>query len=92
MNNFYLLNKGRELRLEIIRVVIQWFIGCVQMVVCAICAYTMHVQPAKVLIRPAVQQVKQRTPGRYGDFGGVGLHLAAIAGVSVGDVVEVELL
>ena len=52
----------------------------------------MHIQPSEVLIRPAVQQVKQRTPGRDRDFGGVGLHLAAIAGVSVGDVVEVELL
>ena len=80
-----------DLRLKVVRVLVQRFIGCIQMVVGAVCADAMHVQPAEVLIHPGVEQLQQSLPGRHRDLGGVWGDLAALAGVCACNVVQIQL-
>nr|DAJ97915.1 MAG TPA: hypothetical protein [Caudoviricetes sp.] len=79
------------LRLEVVCVLVQRFIGCIQMVVGAVRADTMHIKTAEVLIHPGVEQLQKSLPGRHRDLGGVGGDLAALAGVCACNVVQIQL-
>ena len=84
-------DKRLDLSLKVVRVLVQRFIGCIQMVVGAVRAHAMHVQTAEVLIHPGVEQLQKSLPGSHGNLGGVGSDFAALAGVCACNVVQIQL-
>ena len=90
----HLSHKLGDLLLKVPGILVQRLIGGFQMVVGAVCAHTMHVQTAEILIQGTVQPLQQGFPRLCGYLLRVGLHAAAVVPgvVHVGGVVEPQPL